>query len=78
MLIGRILQGVSAAVVWTVGLALMADTVRPTEIGQMVAFVSLSLTLAELIAPLNINPSRRVRCRSHSDPHRHGISYIRS
>lgn len=52
MLIGRILQGLSAAVVWTVGLALMADTVMPTEIGQMVALVSLSLTLAELIAPL--------------------------
>lgn len=52
MLIGRILQGASAAVVWTVGLALMADTVRPTEIGQMVAWVSLSLTLAELAGPL--------------------------
>lgn len=52
MLIGRMLQGASAAVVWTVGLALMADTVRPTEIGQMVAWVSLSLTLAELVAPL--------------------------
>lgn len=52
MLIGRMLQGASAAVVWAVGLALMADTVRPTEIGQMVAWVSLSLTLAELVAPL--------------------------
>lgn len=52
MLIGRILQGASAAVVWTVGLALMADTFRPTEIGQMVALVSLSFTLAELVAPL--------------------------
>lgn len=52
MLIGRILQGASAAVVWTVGLALMADTVRPTEIGQMVSWVSLSLTLAELAGPL--------------------------
>lgn len=51
MLIGRILQGFSAAVVWTVGLALMADTVKPTEIGKMVAWVSLSLTLAELVAP---------------------------
>ena len=52
MLIGRTLQGASAAVVWCVGLALMADTVRPTEIGQMVAWVSLSLTLAEFVAPL--------------------------
>lgn len=51
MLIGRMLQGASAAVVWTAGLALMADTVKPTEIGQMVAWVSLSLTLAELVAP---------------------------
>lgn len=52
MLIGRMLQGASAAVVWTVGLALLADTIRPTEIGEMVAWVSLSLTLAELVAPL--------------------------
>ena len=34
LLAGRILQGLSASVVWTVGLALMSDTVPEEEIGQ--------------------------------------------
>jgi MFS family permease len=32
LILGRILQGISAAVVWTVGLALLADTVDQAEI----------------------------------------------
>ncbi len=52
MVIGRMLQGLSAAVVWTAGLALLADTVGPTDIGEMVGYVSMSLTLASLLAPL--------------------------
>lgn len=52
MVIGRMLQGFSGAVVWSVGLALLADTVGPTGIGEMVAYVSMSLTLAFLLAPL--------------------------
>lgn len=51
MIIARFLQGLSAAVVWTVGLALLADTVGPAEIGQMAGYVSISFTLAILVAP---------------------------
>jgi MFS family permease len=35
LVIGRLLQGASAAVVWTVGLALLVDTVGQSEIGQV-------------------------------------------
>ncbi|KAF7197772.1 putative MFS-type transporter C18.02 [Pseudocercospora fuligena] len=49
---GRILQGVSAAVVWVVGLALLVDTVGPDEIGTAMGYVGLSMSLAILLAPL--------------------------
>lgn len=52
LVVGRILQGVSAAIVWTVGLALMVDTVGRAEIGQMLGYVSVSMTLGLLAAPL--------------------------
>lgn len=48
---GRLLQGLSAAVVWTVGLALLADTVGQEGIGQTMGYVSLSISLGYLIAP---------------------------
>jgi MFS family permease len=49
---GRLLQGLSAAVVWTVGLALLVDTVGQKEIGQVMGYVSLSVSIAILVAPL--------------------------
>lgn len=49
---GRVLQGMSAAVVWVVGLALLVDTVGPEEVGQAMGHVSLSMSLALLVAPL--------------------------
>ena len=49
---GRLLQGLSAAVVWTVGLALLVDTVGQKDIGQMMGYVSMSMSLAILVAPL--------------------------
>ena len=52
MLLGRVLQGVSAAIVWTVGLALLVDTVGPEIIGQAVGYVSISMSVAILVAPL--------------------------
>lgn len=50
--IGRLLQGISAAVVWTVGLTLLVDTVGPADIGQTMGYVALSMTLATFLAPL--------------------------
>ncbi|KAL3422570.1 vesicular amine transporter [Phlyctema vagabunda] len=52
LVVGRLLQGFSAAVVWTVGQALLVDTVGSKEIGQTLGWVSLSMTLAYLLAPL--------------------------
>ena len=52
LLVGRILQGLSAAVVWTVGLALLADTVGHEGIGQAIGYVSISMSIGILVAPL--------------------------
>ncbi|KAK5134708.1 hypothetical protein LTR08_006223 [Meristemomyces frigidus] len=49
---GRVLQGISAAVVWVVGLALLVDTVGPGDIGQAMGYVGLSMSMAILVAPL--------------------------
>ena len=49
---GRLLQGLAAAVVWTVGLALLVDTVGQEDIGQTMGYVSISMSLSILIAPL--------------------------
>ncbi|KAI9695370.1 MAG: hypothetical protein M1820_008665 [Bogoriella megaspora] len=49
---GRILQGTSAAVVWTVGLALLADTVGQKDAGQAMGYVGLAMSLGILVGPL--------------------------
>ena len=52
LIAGRILQGISAAIVWTVGLALLVDTVGQQEVGQVMGFVSISMSVAILVSPL--------------------------
>lgn len=52
LIAGRLLQGVSGSVVATIGLALLADTVGHDGIGQAMGWVSLSMSLAILLAPL--------------------------
>jgi MFS family permease len=49
---GRVLQGISAAVVWIAGLALLVDTVGPEGVGTAMGYVGLSMSLAILLAPL--------------------------
>ncbi|KAL2292506.1 hypothetical protein FJTKL_09469 [Diaporthe vaccinii] len=49
---GRICQGLSAAVVWSVGLALLVDTVDQEETGQMLGTTGISMGLGLLLAPL--------------------------
>ena len=49
---GRVLQGMSAAVVWVVGLALLVDTVGGDDIGQAMGHVGLAMSLGVLLAPL--------------------------
>lgn len=41
--LARVLQGISAAVVWTVGLALVLDTVGPKNLGKTIGSVRLLL-----------------------------------
>ncbi|MCJ1411895.1 hypothetical protein MMC19_005987 [Ptychographa xylographoides] len=52
LITGRVLQGMSAANVWSVGLALLVDTVGQTEIGQIMGTVFLAMSLGFLISPL--------------------------
>lgn len=52
LILGRILQGMSAAVVWVVGLALLADTVDEGEIGQTMGYVFTAMSVAILLGPL--------------------------
>lgn len=52
LLTGRVLQGISAAIVWTVGLALLADTVGHDTIGQAIGYTSISMSVSVLVGPL--------------------------
>ncbi|KAJ4988122.1 MFS amine [Stagonosporopsis vannaccii] len=49
---GRVLQGASAAVVWVIGLALLADTVPQENLAQAMGYVSLGMSLGTLVSPL--------------------------
>ncbi|KAH8601688.1 major facilitator superfamily domain-containing protein [Bisporella sp. PMI_857] len=52
MIIGRVLQGFSGGIVWTTGIALLVDTVGEKDIGQVLGWVSLSMSVGILLAPL--------------------------
>jgi MFS family permease len=52
LILGRLLQGMSAAVVWTVGLALLADTVDSDEIGQTMGYIFAAMSVGYLLGPL--------------------------
>jgi MFS family permease len=52
LIIGRLLQGASAAVVWIVGFALLADTVKKDEIGHYISYVYLGMSLGILLGPV--------------------------
>lgn len=52
LLAGRLLQGASAAVVWTVALALLSDTVGKEQSGHALGYVAMSYSLGVLVAPL--------------------------
>lgn len=49
---GRIFQGLSAAVVWTVGLALLVDTIGRDGIGQAMGYAGMAVTFGTLAGPL--------------------------
>ncbi|KAI0875475.1 MFS transporter-like protein [Hypoxylon argillaceum] len=49
--LGRALQGVSAAVVWSVGCALLVDTMG-SKVGVAMGYVNISMSIALLLAPV--------------------------
>lgn len=52
LLVGRVLQGLSAALTWTVGLALVVDTVDAAHIGKAMGWIGMATSIGILIAPL--------------------------
>lgn len=52
LLAGRVLQGLSAALTWTVGLALVVDTVDSKHIGRAMGWIGMATSIGILIAPL--------------------------
>ncbi|KPM43074.1 hypothetical protein AK830_g3473 [Neonectria ditissima] len=51
-MIGRALQGISASLTWTVGLALVIDTVDSSDVGKATGFIGMATSLGILAAPL--------------------------
>lgn len=52
LLAGRVLQGLSAALTWTVGLALVVDTVDAQHIGRAMGWIGMATSIGILVAPL--------------------------
>lgn len=52
LFVARILQGISAAVVWTIGLAMILDTVGPENLGKVVGSIFSFISVGELMAPV--------------------------
>lgn len=52
LVVGRLLQGLSAAVVWTTGLALLVDTVGKADVGQTMGIISMAYSIGILVGPL--------------------------
>ena len=49
---GRLIQGASSAIVFPVGMAILADTVDQEGVGPAMGFTSMSLALGVLIGPV--------------------------
>lgn len=52
LVLARVLQGISAAVVWTIGLALVLDTVGPENLGKTIGSIFGFISIGELAAPV--------------------------
>ena len=52
LIIARFLQGLSAAVVWTVGLAFLVDSVGKDEVGECMGVVAVGFSLGVFLGPL--------------------------
>lgn len=52
LVVARVLQGVSAAVVWTIGLAMILDTVGSEKLGVTIGSIFSFISVGELAAPV--------------------------
>ncbi|KKY27723.1 putative membrane transporter [Phaeomoniella chlamydospora] len=52
LVVARVLQGISAAFVWTVGLAMVLDTVGPGDLGKVIGSLFSFISIGELAAPV--------------------------
>lgn len=52
LILARILQGISAAVVWTIGLAMVMDTVGSDRLGVTIGSIFSFISVGELAAPV--------------------------
>ncbi|KAI2776139.1 MFS general substrate transporter [Daldinia loculata] len=52
LFVARVLQGISAAVVWTIGFAMILDTVGPQNLGKVVGSIFSFISVGELMAPV--------------------------
>lgn len=52
LILARILQGISAAVVWTVGFALVMDTVSSDQLGAVIGTIFSIISAGELLSPV--------------------------
>lgn len=52
LVVARVLQGTSAAVVWTVGLAMILDTVGSENLGRVIGSIFSFISVGELAAPV--------------------------
>ncbi|KAK7205669.1 MFS transporter-like protein [Myxozyma melibiosi] len=50
-IVGRLVQGVSAASVWTVGLALVSDSFSEEHIGKMMGIIGTGMSLGTFLGP---------------------------
>lgn len=52
LIVARLLQGISAAVVWTIGMALVMDTVGSDKLGVTIGSIFSFISVGELVAPV--------------------------
>ena len=52
LLVARILQGASAAIVWTVSTAVMTDRIGTKNLGQAMGWITIARSVSVLIAPI--------------------------
>ncbi|KAJ6099800.1 hypothetical protein N7467_001335 [Penicillium canescens] len=52
LVVARALQGLSAAAVWVVGLALIVDNVHESRIGQAMGSITLAMTMGGILGPM--------------------------